>query len=203
MTLLDGTEIPFLLRPVEDGSWARADQQVNVFKNHESYAAMQWALRDALKEKRALAEENARYLKEETSAEHGLAALLASGTIDQTPFKLAFRFSGENEEVEIDGTVFRGKGKAAVILKVKNLSSEQSWSMRPAHLATKEGHARAVAVRATRREIPPGEVGRVALVADGAAFIEEGRSTSLFLEIYRHDGLQQAFVELDPSLVAE
>jgi len=203
VTLVDGTELPFLLRPATGEHPGRVDQQVNVFKNHESYTALHWALRDALKEKSALAEENARYLKEETSADHGLAALLASGTIEQTPFKLEFRFSGENEEAHIEGTVFRGKGKAAVIFKVKNLSADASWSMGAPRLATMNGQKRAVAVRATSREIHPGAVGTIALVADGSAFVEDGRSTKLLLEIYRQDGLQQAFVELDPSLVAE
>jgi hypothetical protein len=33
--------------------------------------------------------------------------------------------------------------------------------------------------------------------------MEDGKLTSVFLEIYRQDGLRQAFVQLDPDLVAK
>jgi len=92
VTLADGTEIPFLVRPPwsnKGRGWRPIiDQQVDVFKNRESYAAMRAALLDTLKEKEALAEENQRYRKEETSEDHALAALLASGAVSQTPFTL-------------------------------------------------------------------------------------------------------------------
>lgn len=90
VTLADGTEIPFLVRPPwrkKDEGWPpMTDQQVDVFKDRESYAAIHAALMDALKEKEALAEENQRYRKEETSADHALAALLASGAVARLGF---------------------------------------------------------------------------------------------------------------------
>lgn len=202
VTLMDGTEVPFLLRPPgrKEGAWT--DQQVDVFENRESYAAMHAALQAALQKNEALTEENQRYRKEETSEDHALAALLASGAVAQTPFTMADRFSGKDDDAEIDATVFQGKGKVAVVFKIKNLASEQSWSLKSARLLTKEsGHERAVAVRATAREIIPGGSGVIALVADDSAFIEDGALTSLFLEIYRHDGLRQAFVQLEPTLI--
>ena len=203
VTLVDGTEVPFLLRPPDRKGWSWTDQQVDVFENRESYAAMHAALREALKKNAALTEENQRYRKEETSEDHALAALLASGAVAQTPFVIADHFSGKDETTEIDATVFQGKDKVAVVFKIKNLDSEQAWSMKTARLLTKgSGHERAVAVRATVREITPGGSGVVALVADGSAFIEDGALTSLFLEIYRHDGMRQAFVQLDPTLLA-
>lgn len=207
VTLADGSEIPFLIRPPwrkrPEGWPPFADQQVDVFKARESYAAMHAALMDALQEKEALAEENQRYRKEETSEDHALATLLASGAVAQTPFKVAHRFSGKDADTEIYAQVFQGKGKVAVVFKVKNLDSEQPWSVQRVRLVTKDnGHERPVAVRASVREITPGGSGVLAIVADGNAFVDEGVLTSLWLEVYRHDGLRQAYVQLDPALIA-
>jgi hypothetical protein len=204
VTLKDGTEIPFLLRPPRRGEWGFTDQQVNVFKNHESYAAMFSALTDALKKNTALQEEVERFRQEATSEDHALAALLAAGAEKQTPFKPKEWFSGKDADAEVQATIFSGKGKAAVVFTLKNLDAEQPWSMQSARLVTVfGGRERAVAVRATTPSIAPGASGVVAFVADGSAFLEEGTLTSLRLEIYRHDGLQQAFVQLDPSLIGK
>ncbi|RYZ13585.1 MAG: DUF2381 family protein, partial [Myxococcaceae bacterium] len=101
VTLVDGTEVAFLLRPPGWRPSDGADQQVDVFKDPESYASMHAALRRALKENSALTEENERYRKEETSEDHALAALLASEAIAQTPFKLADRISGKDDDSEV------------------------------------------------------------------------------------------------------
>ncbi|WP_395813929.1 hypothetical protein [Archangium minus] len=42
----------------------------------------------------------------------------------------------------------------------------------------------------------------MAFVVDGSAFVDDGELTSLSLEVYRHDGLRQAYVQLDPALIA-
>jgi uncharacterized protein (TIGR02268 family) len=202
VTLVDGTEVPFLLRPPSPGgSWT--DQQVDVFKDRESYAAMRAELKNALQKNDTLTEENERYRKEETSEDHALAALLASGAQAQTPFELADTFRGKDTSTDIRATVFRGKGKVAVVFKVKNLDAEASWSVQQVRLSTlPEGEERAVAVRSTVREIPPGESGVVAVVADGNAFLDEGVLKNLWLEVYRQDGMRQAFVQLDSTLIA-
>ncbi|MBZ4415251.1 DUF2381 family protein [Myxococcus sp. RHSTA-1-4] len=207
VTLADGTEIPFLVRPPwskSDGGWMPiTDQQVDVFKDRESYAAMHAALMDALKKNDTLTEENQRYRKEETSEDHALAALLASGAVAQTPFMIASHITGKDDDTEIKATLFRGKGKAAVVFNVKNLAPEQPWSVKSARLLTvSSGRESAVAVRSTSSSIAPGESGVVAVVADRSAFIEDGKLASVFLEIYRHDGMRQALVQLDPALVA-
>ncbi|MBZ4334904.1 DUF2381 family protein [Corallococcus interemptor] len=202
VTLVDGTEVAFLLRHPGWKQSDGADQQVDVFKDPESYASMHAALLRALKENSALTEENERYRKEEVSEDHALAALLASEAIAQTPFKLADRFSGKDDESEVDAQVFQGKGKVAVVFKVKNTHSQKPWSLKSARLVTKDGgHARAVAIRVTTREITLGGSGVVAAVVDNSAFKNEGVLTSLFLELYRQDGLRQAIVQLDPSLL--
>jgi uncharacterized protein (TIGR02268 family) len=203
VTLVDGTEVSFLLRPPRRQERAWTDQQVDVFKDRDSYAAMHSALQRALEENGTLTEENARYRKEETSEDHSLAALLASGALAQTPFKVVDRFSGRDERATVDAKVFQGKGKAAVVLSIKNLDPDQPWSMTSARLVTKDrGEERVVAIRATFREITPGASGVMALVVDKSAFLEEGQWTSLFLEVYQHEGFRQVLVQLDPYLVA-
>ena len=201
--LADGTEVPFLLRPPQTEHARSADQQVNVFKDRESYAAMASALNDALKQNKSLKEENQRFREEETSEDHALAALLAAGALEQTPFRIASYFSGKDEELHGAGTVYQGRGKVGVVLKLKNLHAKQPWSMKSARLTTlKSGSERPLAVRATTPSIAPGASGVLAFVADKSAFMEGGEVTTLLLEVYRYDGLRQAFVELEPQLGA-
>ncbi|RKG94006.1 DUF2381 family protein [Corallococcus sp. CA053C] len=204
VTLVDGTEVMFLLRPPGWEQQDQPDQQVDVFKDREGYAAMHAALRRALQENGTLAEENQRYREEATSEDHALAALLAAGAVAQTPFMIASRINGEDGDTRLKATLFRGKGKAAVVVTLKNLSQKQAWSMKSARLlSVSSGRESTVAVRSTRPSIAPGESGVVAFVADRSAFLENGKSTSVFLEFYRQDGLRQAVVQLDPELVAE
>ena len=207
VTLTDGTEVPLLVRPPwpkRDNDWAPIhDQQIDVFKSRDSYASMHASLMDALAQNNTLSEENERYRKEESSEDHALAALLASGAVAQTPFKVVERISGRDGDTEVFAKVYQGKGKVAVSFNVKNLDPEKPWSVQRIRLATMNGgHERTVAVRTTVREITPGGSGVVAIVVDGSAFVDDGVLTSLMLEVYRQDGLRQAVVQLDPSLVA-
>lgn len=204
VTLADKTAVPFLLRPPKREGRGWTDQQVNVFKDRESYGSMRWALNDALKENAALREEVEHFQKEETTEDHALAALLAKGAVDQTPFTLKEAFSGGDADAKLVGKVFRGKGKAALVFEVKNLNAKQFWSMKAVRLVVlPSGHDRAVAVRSTSTSIAPGASGVLAFVVDKSAFVEEGKLTNLFLEIYRHDGLRQAWVELDHRLAGK
>lgn len=203
VTLVDGTEVPFLLRPPGWQQQDRPDQQVDVFKDREGHAAMHAALRRALEENGTLTEENQRYREEATSEDHALAALLVTGAVAQTPFLIASRINGEDGDTRLKAALFRGKGKAAVVVTIKNLSQKQAWSMKSARLlSVSSGRESTLAVRSTRPSIAPGESGVVAFVADRSAFLEDGKLTSVFLEFYRQDGLRQAVVQLDPELVA-
>jgi uncharacterized protein (TIGR02268 family) len=204
VTLVDGTEVAFLLRPQGHREWAGTDQQIDVFKDRESYAAMRDALMRALEQNDALSEQLARYHQEEHSGDHALAALLTAGALEQTPFKVAGYVLGKDDDTDIKVTLYKGKEKAAVIFRIKNLAPEQPWSMKSARLLTvASGEERFVAVRSTHSSIAPGESGVIAFVADKSAFMEDGKLTSVFLEVYRHDGLRQALVQLDPDLVAK
>ncbi|RKH48188.1 DUF2381 family protein [Corallococcus sicarius] len=155
VTLADGREVLFLLRPAGHRGGRSADQQLDVFDDRVSCEAQRAALRDAEQENKTLRADNERLRKEEVSEDHALAALLAAGAVAQTPFVLADHFSGKDEDAALDGTLFRGIGKAAVVF------------------------------------------------VDGSAFLDEGTLTSLFLEMYRQDGLRQAMVQLDPDLIGK
>jgi uncharacterized protein (TIGR02268 family) len=204
ITLMDGTEVAILLRASGDDAWNKPDQQLNVFKNRETYEAMYGALVRALEQNEALTEENARYHKEENSEDHALAALLTSGALAQTPFKIARYETGEDEHTVIKATLYKGKDKAAVVFNIRNRSSEQPWSMKSARVLTvASGQERAVAARSLPSTIHPGTSGILALVVDKSAFLEDGKPTSVLLEVYRQDGLRQALVQLDPDLVAK
>lgn len=122
----------------------------------------------------------------------------------QTPFKVAYRLSGKDEGAHLDAILYRGRGKAAVVFKVRNVDPAQSWSMKTVRLVTEfTGLERTVALRATTPSLAPGESGVFAIVADKRAFMEEGGMTNLILEVYRHDGIRQAFVPLAHQLTGE
>ncbi|NOK20936.1 DUF2381 family protein [Corallococcus carmarthensis] len=204
VTLSDDREVPFLLRPPGRREHGSADQQLNVYKDRDGYEAMASALLDSEKENKALRVENERFRKEEVSEDHALAALLTTEAEAQTPFKGVERFSGKDDGAKLEGTVYRGKGKAAVVFRVKNLHAVRSWSMKSVRLVgVADARERALAVRSSASVLEPGMSGVIGLVVDGSAFLEGGTLTALRLELYRQDGLLQAFVQLDPALLGE
>lgn len=203
VTLADGTELPFLVGPPREREDA-PDQQVNVFRNRESYNAVLSSLYDSLGRERVLRDENERFRKEETSADHALAALLASGAVKQTPFRGKRSWSFTEDDVDMNITVYSGKSKAAVVFTIKNHDPEQPWSLKEARLTTTPGgDIRTVAIRSSLPSIPPGRSGQIAFVADQSAFTNAGHPTNLVLELFRHDGLRQALVVLDHRLARE
>jgi uncharacterized protein (TIGR02268 family) len=206
--LADGTEIPFLVKPPwnkRDGEWPPIlDQQVDVFRDRESYAAMHAALMDALKKNDTLAEENERYRKEENSVDHAYATLLVNGQRKKTPFRRRFVYRPKNEDMDMVVEVFEGPGKAAALVTLKNTYSGGPWEFDAAYLTRDFTHytARPFALRMDRATIVPGETGRIAVVADKSAFLmDDGQLTDLALQIFRGDGLLQVFVKLERTLV--
>ncbi|RKG66543.1 DUF2381 family protein [Corallococcus exercitus] len=204
VTLADGTELSFLLRPPEE-EWSRADQQVDVFKDRESYAALVSVLARTLKAKNALEEENARLREEETSADHALAALLVSGAEVQTPFRLIKSWEAVEADSMLSMRLYSGKGKAAVTIAVRNQSEERPWRTVRAKLSSlKSQEPRTVAVRSEHALLTAGQSGTFAFVVDRSAFLDaKGHLETLVLEIYRYDDLRQGYVVLDPRLVRE
>ncbi|NOJ92044.1 DUF2381 family protein [Corallococcus coralloides] len=205
VTLADGTAMSFLLRPpfAEEGGWT--DQQVDVFKDRESYRSLVSVLTDTLRAKNELEQENARLREEETSADHALAALLASGAGAQTPFRLFKSWSAVDADSELSMKLYSGKGKAAVTIAVKNQSEDRPWRVVRAKLSSlKSQEPRTVAVRSEHALLKAGQSGTFAFVVDRSAFLDaKGHLETLMLEIYRYDGLRHGYVVLDPRLVRE
>jgi uncharacterized protein (TIGR02268 family) len=196
----DGSEAPFIVT-ARDGP---GDQQVNVFPARETPQAVHAALSDALKRERALQEENDRHRKEETSADHALAALLVSGFTRQTPFIERQKWVLRDGEMEMVVRVYAGKAKAAVVFHITNPKSERQWSLMEARLsADSSGEARPFALRMDQAAIAPGSSGRLAVVADRSAFKSGDGFANLALELFRHDGFRQAYVLLDHRLARE
>jgi uncharacterized protein (TIGR02268 family) len=208
--LTDGTEIPFLVKPPwnkKDGGWPPIlDQQVDVFKDRESYASMHAALMDALKKNDTLTEENERYRKEENSVDHALATLLANGEVKKTPFRRKRYWRSKNEDMDMKVELFEGPGKAAVVIHLKNTDYGQPWAFDGAYLTRDftSYTARPFALRMDRGEIAHGQSGKIAVVADKSAFeTEGGQLADLFLQIFRGDGFLQVAVAMDRTLIRQ
>jgi len=203
VTLEDGTEFSFLVRPPRREEWGRTDQQVNVFKNPGSYNAMRSSLYDSLRRERALEDENARLKKEENSLDHAFATLLAHGQVGKTPFRKERRVLLKNEGMDITVDLFSGPGKAAVVVQLTNTSNDEPWRFSEARLTAdlSSRTARPFAIRMDRAEIVNGQSGRIAVVADQSAFSLKEGIVDLALEIFREDGLQQVLVMMDHRLI--
>ncbi|CAM3115661.1 DUF2381 family protein [Corallococcus sp. ZKHCc1 1396] len=197
VTLLDGTEIPFTVASAKP--WV--DGQVDVYPNPEAPDAVRSALEEKRKEIKSLRAENLRQREEETSVEHALAALLARDEVRMTPFKEDHKWllSDEAVEVEIAVLVPRGKvarQKAAVVFTVTNKDPVNPWKLQTARLTTwTSREPRPFALRTTHPTIAPGATGRIAVVTDLASFDANRDGDRRVLEIFRDDGLRQAYVE--------
>jgi uncharacterized protein (TIGR02268 family) len=210
VTLADGTEIAFLVRPPfskKDGGWEGwTDHQLNVFKVHDSYNALMSSLFDSLKRERVLSEENARFRKEENSVDHAYATLLTNGEVKKTPFHPVRSFRSKNEDMDIRVEVFKGPGKAAVVVHLTNTYYGGPWTFDGAYLTRdfSSSTARPFALRMNRNELAPGQSGRIAVVVDKSAFhTEEGALADLVLQIFRGDGLLQVSVPMEHALVRQ
>jgi uncharacterized protein (TIGR02268 family) len=205
VTLADGTEVPFTVTANPQTFADReVDQQVNVFRDREGYDAVLSSLNDALKRERALEEENARYRKEEHSVDHALAALLMKGAERMTPFNMAQKWVRKDGDVAMEVRVFSGKAKAAVVVQISNHGPDAPWGFSQARLSTTSSReSRPFALRMDRSVVGPGASGTFAFVADRSAFSSQKGLVDLHLEIFRHDGLQQAVVVLERRLLRE
>jgi hypothetical protein len=162
------------------------------------------SLDDALQRERDLSAENERYKKEEASVDHAFAALLVNGAVRQTPFVQDQKWLLNDGTVEMVVRVYAGKAKAAVVFQITNQSSDRPWKLKEARLSSVgTWKSRPFALRMNQPEIAPGAVGTLAVVADRSAFALETGRVDLNLELFREDGLRQAFVLLDHRLAHE
>jgi uncharacterized protein (TIGR02268 family) len=206
VTLVDGTEIPFIVKPQSFEEWGWTDQQVNIFKDPDSYNAVLSELYDTLKKERALSEEVQRFKKEENSVDHAYATLLANGEVKKTPFRRRAAYRPKNEDMDMLVEVFSGPGKAAAIVTLSNTYYGDTWTFDGAYLTRDFSSftARPFALRMNRSAIVPGQTGIIAVVVDKSAFAtKDGELADLVLQIFRGDGLLQVVVALDHTLIHE
>jgi uncharacterized protein (TIGR02268 family) len=203
VTLVDGTEIPFSVKPQSLEKWGWTDHQVNVFKNPDSYNAVLASLNGSLKRERKLSEENERFKKEENSVDHAYATLLVNGQEKKTPFRSEQVAVLKDSDMDIVVETFSGPGKAAVVIHLKNTYSDDPWRFRDARLIADISSYISLpfALRMDRAEIVPGQSGTMAVVMDQSAFESKEGLRNLALEIFRQDGLRQVLVNVDHRLV--
>ena len=210
ITLVDGTEIPFSVKPKSLEEWGWTDHQINVFKNPDSYNTVLASLNDSLKRERDLSEQVERLKNEENSIDHAYATLLANGEVKKTPFrrKKSWR-SKKEEDVDILVEVFEGPGKAAALVYLKNTYyglSGEPWKLDGVYVTRDftSFTSRPFALRMERATIAPGQSGKIAIVVDKSAFeTKSGDMTDLALQVFRGDGLLQLAVTLEASLLRE
>jgi uncharacterized protein (TIGR02268 family) len=194
VTLADGTSLPFTVTAAN----VNVDAQVNVFPDRESPEAVRTALEETSAANRALREENQRRAQEETSADHALAALLAGGNVSLTPFREAQKWRFQEEGLTTEVRFFDGMGRAAVIFKVTNLEPGRPWKLAFARLSSISGwEPKPFALRMTPTTLQPGQTGHIAIVTDDASFQTPKGAEKLVLELFRDDGLRQAYVVLE------
>jgi uncharacterized protein (TIGR02268 family) len=197
VALADGTELPFTVTARESG-WV--DQQVNVFPDRESAAAVRSRLADADRRERVLQEENERYRKEEISVDHALAALLVSGAVELTPFeaKRRWRLPCDGIELQVRHLATREGDKEALVFHVKNQDPDVPWELMEARLIrASTGAEWPFAIRTDRAQIAPGTTGTIAVVADLSTFDFKEGAEKLVLQLFRADGLMVASVTLE------
>lgn len=209
VTLVDGTEIPFIVKPQSLEEWGWTDHQVNVFKDPDSYNAVLSSLYDSLKKERALSEEVQRFKKEENSIDHAYATLIANGEVEKTPFLRKKSWRSKNEDMDIRVELFSGREKAAVLVHLRNTyygDSGEPWKFDGAYVTRDYTSftSRPFAIRLERSSIAPGQSGKIAVVVDKSAFeTKNGDLTDLALQIFRGDGLLQVAVTLEASLIRQ
>ncbi|KFE68545.1 hypothetical protein DB31_7782 [Hyalangium minutum] len=204
ITLVDGTEFPFIVKPKSFEEWGWTDHQVNVFKSPDSYKAVLASLNDSLKRERDLREKVERFKEEENSVDHAYATLLANGQVKKTPFSRRLVYRPKNEDMDIVVEVFSGPGKAAAIVTLTNTYYGDDWKFERAYLTRDftSFTVRPFALRMDRATLVPGQTGTIAVVVDQSAFeTKNGDVTDLALQIFRGDGLIQVAVALEASLI--
>jgi uncharacterized protein (TIGR02268 family) len=198
VTLVDGTELPFTLATRKQTVADRGgDQQVNVFRDREAPRAVLASLYDALGRERVLREEVER-LRGEDSVDHALASLLLKGAVELTPFRRGRAWSLKGDGVDMAVKTFSSKDKVAAVFRITNQDSDEPWKLQEARLLNPHtGQSRPFALRMERNAIAPGDSGGIAVVADKSAFELKDATHQLVLQLFRSDGLQQAYVVLE------
>jgi uncharacterized protein (TIGR02268 family) len=199
VTMVDGQQLPFTVTAEK----ARVDHQVNLLWDRDNDRYLRASLVEARIRERLSLEKVEQYEQEDT-IDHALASLLAKGAIKLTPFRerksWLIKDEGEGSEIQVFVYTSKSRDKAAVVLSVQNHNREP-WSLLEARLRTAQEEKKPFAMRTSEAFLREGASGRVAFVIDAHAFDSSEGPERLVLEIFRQDGLEEAIVELDPSLL--
>jgi uncharacterized protein (TIGR02268 family) len=199
VTMADGTQWPFTVTAGK----ASVDHQVNLLVDRDSDRFLRASLIDSRVRERIYREKVEKYEQEDT-IDHALASLLAKGAIKLTPFRehrsWLLKDEGDGTEIQVFVYTSKSRDKAAVLLSVQN-HNQEPWSLLEARLRTVTEEKKPFAMRASEAFVQEGASGRVAVVIDAHAFDASQGPERLVLEIFRQDGLKEAIVELDPSLL--
>lgn len=152
-----------------------------------------------------MGEENERLRQEERSPDHALATLLANGDLKHTPFMVdkTWLLKQDGADIKVDVLKSKTVSKAGVIFTVTN-HAKTSWGLMEARLSTVSGSKpRPFALRLQQDEIAPGATGRIAIIADDSVFQSPQGLEKLALELFRSDGLSQAYLVLEWRLFKE
>lgn len=198
VTLEDGTELPFTVTSRKQLVSDRdGDQQVNVFRDRAAPDAVLASLYDSLGRERVLQEKVERYEKED-SVDHALASLLLKGAVGMTPLRPRRTWSIKGDGVDMSIKTFSSKYKAAAVFRITNQDPKEPWKLTEARLLNpRTGQSRPFALRMDQDVILPGASGSIAVVADKSAFAPNDGTDQLVLQLFRSDGLQQAYVRLE------
>jgi uncharacterized protein (TIGR02268 family) len=189
VTLKDGTAVPFDLRAprLHDGS----DGQVDVHLDQEETTSVRQALQLARSRVEALTSENERHVQEDASVDHALAALLAQGRVDLTPFKETVPTVLHEGGIDLKVITFRPRsqqsdfGKTAVVVRVTNKDPKAAWDLDEVRLLSAVSRdMKPFALRASAQVIAPGQTAAFAVVMDLATFGPDQKD-HLVLELWR------------------
>src|SRR5512140_3025624 len=187
VTLVDGTELTFLLNAWDYVRNYWVDVQLNVYKNPDSYDAVLSQLHEAQKRLLDLWEENERLSEQVSSTDSSLAKVLLDGEVKTTSFKHRRRVLPKDRDMNIAIDLFSGVGKAAAVVELTNVHLEARWKLDRAYL-TRDSVTlprQPLAIRMDYPVIVPGESRKIAVVVDGSAFeMQDGTLADLVLEIF-------------------
>ncbi len=199
--LQDGTSFPLTLT---SSGTERTDGQVNVYLDPDSVQAMRNVLEEKRDEAERLERENQKLRQQETSPDHALATFLAAGQDELTRFKQLkiVPVRGRESRIRIITYGPREKGmvtdKEGIVVEVSNDDAAKPWVLEEARLTTfASGEAIPFALRMSAREIGPGKVGRIAVVAEPETFRDRyGEQPGKFvLELFRNGGFRYLYAE--------
>ncbi|HVE87946.1 MAG TPA: DUF2381 family protein [Myxococcales bacterium] len=201
VTLKDGTEIPFSLKAPR--AHDTTDGQVDVHLDQDDDQAIRRMLLSTRSRMEKLTAENERHAQEELSADHALAALLAGGKVQLTPFAVYNTKLLEDDGVALKVVLYKRRipkidlDRSAVVFELTNNGDKRAWEFDEVRLLSIPSmESWPFAMRASSASVGPGETGRFAMVIATDSLKTGADADQFLLELWRAGGSRQAAVEL-------